>query len=346
MTTVSTETAERLIARFQGVNVLVVGDAMVDQYLLGTASRISPEAPVPVVRFQSERHSVGGAANAAHNAVSLGAVVSIVGIVGRDEWGRFLRQSLQSFGIDCSGLIEDPERRTTVKCRVVTERRQQVVRIDYEQLTAPGSAIHDLLIGDLKEQARRADVIIVSDYGKGVISSSVVPTLLEFKRSSTPVVVDPNVLHADRYAGATVITPNASEVEAIVNLSVRSDEEAGEAGRRFSRIVNCESTIITRGDKGVWLSSHVEGPIPATSLDVADVCGASDTFSVVLALALTISADLVLAASLANIAAGIVIRKFGTAVVSPEELTLSCGDSGATQQWQVGHEWGSARIRD
>jgi D-beta-D-heptose 7-phosphate kinase/D-beta-D-heptose 1-phosphate adenosyltransferase len=310
--------ARDLVARFSGVPVLVAGDVMLDRFIVGRVTRISPEAPVPIVQFESEYTRLGGAANVAHNIVALGGRASLVGIVGADEAAARLRGELASAGIDADGLVEDRTRPTTEKVRVVTERNQQVARIDYERDTDAASDVERAVVDRVSRLAREAKALLVSDYLKGAITRAVIEALLPFNR---PLIVDPKIPHLACYAGATLITPNHHEAEVATHYRVRTDDDACEAARKFRTRAQCDAVLITRGEQGMWLSSDgAEGSIPAVAREVSDVTGAGDTVVATLALALAAGATLTEAAVLANHAAGIVVAKFGPATVTRDEL--------------------------
>jgi len=318
--------AHELVDRFRGLTVLVVGDVMLDRFIVGAVTRISPEAPVPIVRFRSEYVRLGGAANVAHNVAALGGQPALVGLVGADAAADRLREQLAAAGIRIDDLVADPARLTTEKVRVVTERNQQVARIDYE---------HDVDCDGPVERAlrervarARADAVLVSDYLKGVITRPLIETLLERNASAgrSPLIVDPKIPHLACYAGATIITPNHLEAEAATNMRVRSDEEARAAAAAMRTTARCEAALITRGEHGMWLSSaEAEGAIPTAAREVSDVTGAGDTVVAALALGLAAGASPAEAAILANHAAGIVVGKFGPATVAPDELHDALG---------------------
>jgi rfaE bifunctional protein kinase chain/domain len=315
--------ASELLSRLQGRTLIVVGDLMLDHFLVGAVDRISPEAPVPVVRFDHDRFRLGGAANVANNAATLGARVQVVGIVGDDEAGALIRSELAKLGIDPSGLISDPGRRTTRKLRVVTSRNQQVARIDYEDDREIQGAVEAAVVSRIDEMSSAADAIVVSDYLKGMVSRGVAGgAIAAARRRGVPLLVDPKVPHIDYYAGATVITPNHHEAEAVTHMRIRSSDEAMAAARRFRARAQCDSVLVTRGEHGMTLlSPGDEATLPAEAREVADVTGAGDTVIATMALALAAGGSLVDAARLANRAAGVVVGKFGPATVSIEELS-------------------------
>ena len=313
--------AGELIARLDGLPVLVVGDVMLDRFIVGHVTRVSPEAPVPVVRFASEHVRLGGAANVAHNLVTLGANVSLVGVVGKDAVADRLREQLAASGIGSDGLAGDPKRPTVEKVRVVTERNQQVTRIDYEHDEDIHGEVERQITSFVERFGPRVKVLLVSDYVKGTITQAVMQVLVKLKGTERPLIVDPKVPHLERYAGATLVTPNQQEAEAATHLRVRDDGAAREVAIAFRRRARCDAALITRGEYGMWLSTpDIEGAIPAVAREVADVTGAGDTVVATLALGLAAGATMAEAAVLANHAAGIAVGKFGPATVTREEL--------------------------
>lgn len=314
--------ARDLIGRFQALPVLVVGDVMLDRFIVGRVTRISPEAPVPIVRFESEHVRLGGAANVAHNIAALGGRASLVGIVGADNAAAQLRTQLTAAGLSGDGLVEDPDRPTTEKVRVVTERNQQVSRIDYEDDADAAGDVERAIVAQVTRLGAGAKALLVSDYLKGAVTRPVMEALL--RHAATPLIVDPKIPHLACYAGATLITPNHHEAEVATHLRVRSDDDARQAARDFRARAHCEAVLITRGEHGMWLSEEAgEGSIPAVTREVSDVTGAGDTVAATLALALAAGATIAEAAALANHAAGIVVGKFGPATLSAAELSAS-----------------------
>ena len=320
--------ARELVDRFRGTPVLVLGDVMVDRFIVGSVTRISPEAPVPIVRFRSEHVRLGGAANVANNVAALGGRVELVGLVGADRAGERLREQLAAAGIGVDGLVQDPARPTTEKVRVVTERNQQVARIDYEHDADCDGDVERAVLDRVGRARALAKAMLVSDYLKGAVTRRVIEQLLERDASAgrVPLVVDPKIPHLAAYAGATLVTPNHHEAEAATRMRIRTDADAREAGRAFREAARCDAVLITRGEHGMWLSDgRVEGAIPAVAREVADVTGAGDTVVATLALALAVGATLSEAAVLANHAAGIKVAKFGPATVTPDELRAFLG---------------------
>jgi D-beta-D-heptose 7-phosphate kinase/D-beta-D-heptose 1-phosphate adenosyltransferase len=313
--------ARQYVQRFGRLDVLVVGDVLLDRFIVGDVTRISPEAPVPVVRFQSEYGRLGGAANVAHNLATLGARVSLVGLTGVDAGAERLRILLDSAGLSADGLIADRDRPTVEKLRIVTTRNQQVARIDYENDADAAGGVEDAIVEAIERRVQASAVVVVSDYLKGAVTRAVMRAIVDLRRPDAPLVVDPKIPHLDRYAGATIVTQNHHEAEVALARRIQSDEDAREAGIDFRHRTGCEAAVITRGEHGMWVSGRdVEGAIPAVAREVSDVTGAGDTVVATLALALAAGAPLADAALLANYAAGVVVAKFGPATLTPQEL--------------------------
>ncbi len=323
--------ARELIAASADQRVLVVGDLMLDQFVTGRVDRISPEAPVPVVKFERNEFRAGGAANVAHNLRALGARVDVIGIIGHDADGTQLMSELRRCGIETGRIAIGHDRSTTKKVRIVTTRHQQVARIDYESDAEAAGDLEARLLSAIDEAAALARAIVVSDYLKGAITRPVMDCVVRSGRSfRVPVLVDPKIPHLTYYAGATLITPNHHEAETATHMRVRSDNEVHAAAVAFREQSRCGSVLITRGEHGMCLldgASPDSAPrvhhLPAAAREVADVTGAGDTVIATLALALAVGARSVEAAELANRAAGIVVGKFGPATVTPDELLRS-----------------------
>ena len=296
---------------------------MLDRFVVGRVTRISPEAPVPVVRFESEHLRLGGAANVANNVAVLGGGATLVGTIGADAAGDRLCEQLAAAGVSVEGLVQDPGRPTTEKVRIVTERNQQVARIDYERDADVADEIERAIVERVARLAPEAKTLLVSDYLKGTITRPVIEALLacRAKAAGRALIVDPKIPHLACYAGATLITPNHLEAETATHRRLRTDDDAREVARDFRGRAGCDGVLITRGEHGMWLSdASAEGRIPAVAREVSDVTGAGDTVVATLALALAAGATIAEAAILANHAAGIVVGKFGPATVTPDEL--------------------------
>jgi D-beta-D-heptose 7-phosphate kinase/D-beta-D-heptose 1-phosphate adenosyltransferase len=311
-----------LTGRLAGRTVLIIGDVMLDHFVIGRVDRISPEAPVPVVRFEQEQYRLGGAANVAHNVSTLGGLPQLIGVVGDDPEAERLHDDLRRLAVGAAGIVRDQGRRTTRKLRVVTTRNQQVARIDYEDDGELASPLKEAILERIEQLAPSADAILISDYLKGVVSHAVAAAAIAAaKRRGIPVLVDPKVPHIDYYAGATVITPNHHEAEAVTHIRIRTGADALAAARRFRDRAGCGSVLVTRGEHGMTLlGPDSDAELQAEAREVSDVTGAGDTVIAAMTLALAAGATLTEAARLANRAAGIVVGRFGPATVTVEDL--------------------------
>ncbi len=314
-----------LISRLAGRRVVVVGDVMLDHFLIGRVDRISPEAPVPVVRFVRDDYRLGGAANVAHNVAALGGRARLIGLVGGDDSAGMLRRALDAAGVEASGLVTEPGRPTTRKVRIVTQRNQQVARVDHEADGDASGACEERLIAQVIAATAEADAIVLSDYRKGVVTPGVIGAAVSAARSSgAPLLVDPKVPQAERYRGVSLITPNHHEAEVMTQMSIRSVDDVRQAARRLRERTGA-NVLITWGEHGMWVldgsqGATIEEALPAAAREVADVTGAGDTVIAVLALGLAAGASLSDAARLANLAAGLVVAHFGPAAPTPDEL--------------------------
>lgn len=314
-----------LVERIRGRRTLVVGDVMLDEYVFGTVSRISPEAPVPVVDVDFNQHTYapGGATNVAHNLRALGAEVTILGVVGDDAQGGVLRRHLERLGVDADGLLVDPTRPTTLKTRIIAHS-QQVVRVDREcrqPLTAETTARLQAML-EVGVRAG-AEVVLISDYDKGVASGSLPAAVIDLCRPrGIPVTANPKPPNLARLHGATAVTLNHLEAEAAAGRRLPDEESLHEAGQALRARLEIEALLVTRGSRGMTLLA-ADGEcanIPAAPVEVYDVVGAGDTAFATLSLALVAGAGFEEAAALANLAGAAVVRKVGTATVTPEEL--------------------------
>lgn len=319
--------AREIADRFAVAHVIVIGDVMLDRFIVGQVNRISPEAPVPVVLFDREEHRPGGAANVAVNARALGANVTLIGVVGEDSEATDLRAGLMAREIATSGLVTEPKRRTTTKVRIVTTRNQQVARLDYENDGDIGAAVEASLLSQLKTHASATTTVIVSDYVKGTITERVMKDIVQLGvERGFSVLVDPKIPHVEYYAGAQLVTPNHHEAELATNARIKNHQDARAAAAAFAARAHCEGVLITRGEHGMWLThGSEEGYLPASAREVSDVTGAGDTVIATLGVALSSGATMTEAARLANEAAGIVVGKFGPASVTRGELLARFG---------------------
>lgn len=302
--------------------VAVVGDVMLDRYELGSVKRISPEAPVPVVEWEGRRFAPGGAANVALNVAALGGSCDLLGVVGQDREGEQLRSLLTQQGVKTESLVAVNTRPTSLKVRVIAHN-QQMLRIDRECRKALSKEESERLCAHLATHLDQYDVVVISDYGKGVVGGDLVQRCIHAVRAAgKPVLVDPKGSDYARYRGATLLTPNWQEAGQAAGLEIVDDMSLTAAARCLFETAACEHLLITRGAHGMALFLHPESceAIPALVRNVYDVTGAGDTTVACLALALAGGFPLLEAARLANVAAGIVVSKLGTSTVSAEEL--------------------------
>ncbi|MEC8951051.1 MAG: bifunctional D-glycero-beta-D-manno-heptose-7-phosphate kinase/D-glycero-beta-D-manno-heptose 1-phosphate adenylyltransferase HldE [Pseudomonadota bacterium] len=302
--------------QFQHARLLVIGDVMLDRYWHGEASRVSPEAPVPVVKVGNREDRPGGAGNVALNMAALGSAVRLVGIVGNDETGLELLSRLNAAGVYCD-FLQSADKPTITKLRVIGQH-QQLIRLDFEQQFEAADIIG--LQGKVKSLIGDSQVMVLSDYGKGALQETA--NLIELGRSKDiPIIVDPRGTNFEKYRGATLLTPNLSEFEAVAGYS-NNEEEFVNKGLRLVKDLNLEAILITRGEHGMTLirPDSPELHLPARAQEVFDVTGAGDTVISVLAAAIAAGNGLADSTALANIAAGLVVGKLGTAAISGPEL--------------------------
>lgn len=309
-----------IIDRFRGKRVIVLGDVMLDAFTWGEVSRISPEAPVPVVRVVRETYRPGGSANVSANIRSLGGTPLTIAVIGSDATGERLRALFGTEGLEATLLVADA-RVTTLKTRIIANN-QQVVRTDREDLTPLSGEVNRKLAGHFLTALAEADAIVVSDYDKGVVNGEILALVLPAAKSAgVPVFLDPKVSNRDYYKPITIVTPNAREAELISGVPIHDERSLESAGRALLARFECRWVLITRGKEGMSLfSDSAVHHMPAQAREVFDVSGAGDTVVATLALAHAAGADLPDAARMANFAAGIVVGKMGTAVVTAAEL--------------------------
>ncbi len=315
------ERLKSLVDNFQGRTVLVLGDLMLDDFIWGRVSRISPEAPVPVVDVESQTFRAGGCANVAANVRALGGHPLTIGVIGRDDAGARLKMLLAELGLYAGHLVED-DRHTTLKTRIVAHG-QQVVRTDREDRSPVGSNVVEALTRQFDKVLGDVAAIVVSDYDKGVVNRELLGRVLpRAKQAGVPVFLDPKVHHADYYRPVTVMTPNSREAELLSGMAIRDRASLVEAGNKLLERFECPFVLITRGEDGMSLfSKDTAHDIPASALEVFDVTGAGDTVIATMAIAHAAGATMEEAAWLANHAAGVVVGKIGTASLTRFELT-------------------------
>jgi D-glycero-beta-D-manno-heptose-7-phosphate kinase len=303
--------------------VLVFGDVMLDEFLWGRVSRISPEAPVPVVEVSRQSFHLGGAGNVAANVRSLGGGATLVATVGDDAGGAHVREAVAAAGVGSRLVVSPPGRPTTVKTRIVAHH-QQVVRADREDASDVDPKTATALVAALREELPRCDALVISDYQKGVVTAPLLRRLLPMARH-VPVLVDPKLRHFRRYRGVTVVTPNQFEAEQATGVRLRDEADLAAAGARILRLLRCQAALVTRGERGMSLFEPGRPAlhVPTAAREVFDVTGAGDTVIATMGLALAAGASLAEAAVLANAAAGVVVGKLGTAQATRDEVLQS-----------------------
>ncbi|MBI4495538.1 MAG: D-glycero-beta-D-manno-heptose-7-phosphate kinase [Deltaproteobacteria bacterium] len=310
------------IAKFNRARMMIIGDVMVDEYIWGSVSRISPEAPVPVVSVTSESLRLGGAGNVIHNVHVLGGKVWLGGVVGNDEMGRKVLHDLRRMGVDTQGTIVEPERVTSIKTRIIAQH-QQVVRFDREVVRSIRPESVRQILSLLEERIDELDVVLVSDYGKGVVCGQLMERVRSLTRGAGKILaVDPKVKNFPLFEAVTIITPNHHEAAEAAGRWIQTEEDLLEVGHLLLNRLKARSVLITRGEKGMTLfqeNGQVDH-IPTMAKEVYDVTGAGDTVISVLTLALAVGASPLEAAMLSNYAAGIVVGEVGTATVRPADL--------------------------
>jgi len=309
----------KIIDEFKNKHILIIGDIMLDLYVYGEVNRISPEAPVPVVKINKEIYTLGGAGNVANNLSSLGCKVIMASVIGRDKDGKTLMGLLKDKNIDTSLVMEDKSRITTVKKRVISGNNYQVIRLDYEKTTQIDDELGKGLYKRIQNKIKEIDAVIISDYAKGVVTEKLAKSVIQVaNKNNKPVIVDGKPSHLSYFKGCSLITPNIKEAIEMTGI----DEDIIKMGEKLVNVLN-SNVFITRGAEGISVfdkhgkHTHVL-PIKITKL--FDVTGAGDTVVAVSSLALVSGLDLVETAKLANFGAGLVVQKPGTATVSSEEL--------------------------
>lgn len=311
-----------ILNSFARSRVLVVGDLTLDEFLTGQVERISREAPVLIIRHEHTRQVPGGGANAVYNLAKLGAQVKVAGLIGKDDQGQALRGIFEAAGIDTTGMLIDPNRPTVTKTRISGHARQsvtqQIVRVDRKSDDLPDEDLQLQLADYIRSQVGKVDAVVCSDYGDGVFTAPVIEAVLAHSR----IIVDAQSdLH--RYAGATLFTPNLPEAEKAVGYAIASPQSLRQAGSDLLNLTQAQQILITRGEEGMSLFNRTgeENHIPAFNrTDVFDVTGAGDTVVAALTLSLCAGASFWEAAVLGNLAASIVVRIFGTATTTPNEM--------------------------
>jgi D-beta-D-heptose 7-phosphate kinase/D-beta-D-heptose 1-phosphate adenosyltransferase len=327
LSTINRQRAESIAQQFADKRLLVLGDFMLDEFIFGRVRRISPEAPVPVVEVERQMLALGGAGNVVNNLVALGARPLPLGVVGDDADAERMRQVFTGIGVATDGLIADGSRPTTLKTRIIAHN-QQVVRADRESRKATSPEVEDRLVEIFTDELMTADAVVVSDYGKGLLTDRLLNLTLNAARAHNMMVcLDPKRRNFAAYQPLTMITPNHQEAAEAAGVVIENEATLIEAGRRILADVGCQAALVTRGEEGMSLFTE-DGAvthIPTVAREVDDVTGAGDTVSATLTLALATGASFREAAVMANHAAGVVVGKLGTATVSREELLKTIG---------------------
>ena len=313
--------ASEILDTLRDRNVVVLGDVMLDEFVWGDVTRISPEAPVPVVDVRRESVHLGGAANVLANLVALGARGSVIGVIGNDAAGERLKTGLRDLGAQDQCLIVDETRPSTIKTRIIAHS-QLVVRADRESRTQVNGNLEEKIVASLKEALKEADAFVVSDYDKGVVTPAILREILPLAYERVPVLIDPKLRNFNAYRPATLVTPNHLEALRMSDSEDHSDDGLHHAAKVIREKLGCDAVLITRGDRGMMLLEANGEPVyvKTAAREVYDVTGAGDTVIAALASALSAGATMLEAASLANHAAGIVVGKVGTATASAAEL--------------------------
>jgi D-beta-D-heptose 7-phosphate kinase / D-beta-D-heptose 1-phosphate adenosyltransferase len=326
---IGTTELERILTGLGRPRVLIVGDLIMDRYVLGEVGRISPEAPIPVLSARSAELRLGGAGNVAANLRAMEAAVQVIGVIGDDGRGKSLREMLEADGVDASAVIVDPTRPTIEKTRMISGV-QQMLRVDWEDSSEIHGETTAAVLAKIPSAIQAADAVVLSDYGKGICVPEVLRAVIDqAKEAGIPVLVDPKGTEYERYSGATVITPNKKEAETAVGRKIQSDEDLERTAKELIEVAALDSIIITLGADGIYYRSKqgVEGRVPTQARAVYDVTGAGDTVVAHLALHLAAGLDLEQGITLANCAAGIVVGRLGTNSVTRGEVSARLAES-------------------
>jgi len=325
MEKINSERFDEIFQKIQDISIAVVGDLMVDRYVWGKVERISPEAPVPIISLEGESSNLGGGANVAANVGSLAAEVRLFGLTGNDSESHLLRDLVKRHGYSDYGIVIDPDRKTSVKTRVIAQS-QHLVRIDRETVLYINETIADELLKRFKTDLNRIDAVIIQDYNKGVLSPKVIHRIIDSCRTNgIPVGVDPKLENFWEYTGATLFKPNMRELEAVLGRPLHSDMDFEEAGKEVLDRLQVKYLLVTSGSKGMTLFSAGEiYHVPTKAHRVHDVSGAGDTVIATIMTALAGGASIKEAATLATYAASVVIAEVGAVPIDPDDLRRAC----------------------
>jgi D-beta-D-heptose 7-phosphate kinase/D-beta-D-heptose 1-phosphate adenosyltransferase len=316
------EKLKKIVDNFKGKKIIVIGDVMLDEYVFGKVSRISPEAPVPVVEVEKKVYQPGGAAYVASLIGYLSGVPYLISIVGEDTFGECIVKELSKNNISSENILVDKSRPTTLKTRVIAHH-QQLVRIDVENKNSIDKSLIERLINNFQKLVKYADGIIISDYAKGVIVPNLFMKVIEIaKKEKKIITVDPKPTYCLFYKGVTAITPNTQEVESSIKMNITDENMLNIAGKKLLNRLNCSAVLITRGEHGMALFEKNKKPyfISTKAKEVFDVTGAGDTVIATFTLSLCAGASFLEAAHISNYAAGVQVGKLGTAKITKEEI--------------------------
>ena len=318
-----------VVDKIKNVNVLVFGDYMIDEYVIGDVSRISPEAPVPVLNIKKREKKIGGAGNVINNILSLGANVKAIGRIGKDDNGRFIKKYFSDNKVDNKYLIEDENFNTIIKTRVVS-KNQQFIRIDEEEKIGISNNVISMINKNLDEILTNIDIVVISDYAKGNITDDSIRELIKASREKNiPVIVDPKGKEYSKYSGVTLCTPNLKELSDVTGNSLSFEDEIALSSKKLIDDLNLQYLILTRSEDGISLIDKKgdKKDFPALKKEVIDVSGAGDTVVATIAVFMGLNYDMEEICKLSNIAASVVVSKFGTSTVSYEEMQNIIEDS-------------------
>ena len=318
---VSIQRIEEIIKKFSSVKIAVIGDMMLDEYLIGKVNRISPEAPVPIVNIEKERFVLGGASNVANNLTSLEGKVFVYGVIGNDANGEKFVKELENKDVNSDGIVKDGTRPTIIKSRVLSQG-QQLLRLDWEKDTDISEEIQNQLLENFEKNIENIDAVLLSDYNKGVLTEFVSQSIIKIaKKYNRKVVVDPKPNNFKNYKGATSMTPNRKEILDYFGMKkFQNEEEIAQKMSELKEELELDNVVLTRSEEGVSLFRNEHKRIPTVAREVYDVTGAGDTFISTFLLSICAGADLYEAGVIANMASGIVVAKIGTATATQDEI--------------------------
>lgn len=318
-----------LYEKINKLNILVFGDYMIDEYINGEVSRISPEAPVPVLNIKSRTKKIGGAGNVINNILSLGAKVRVIGRIGNDDNGKYLKKFFTDNNVDNQFLLEQDEYNTIIKTRIVS-RNQQFMRLDDEKVESIPKNILEQINNNIDMILDNIDIVVISDYAKGNITKESIEMLIkEAKKRNIPVIVDPKGKDYSKYAGATICTPNLKELSDVTGEKLTNEEEILKASEKLIKDIDLQKLVLTRSEDGISLIDDlgIKKDFPALKKEVVDVSGAGDTVVAAISVFMGLNYDMDKICKLANVAASVVVSKFGTSTVSYEEIQNALEDT-------------------